>query len=256
MHGLLDSSSGWVVMRPSHGLAYILADHGFDVWLGNSRGNRYSRKHTHLNPDYPEQRKQFWNFSWHEMGVHDLPAMIDYILKQSGRQKLHYIGHSQGTTAYFVMNSERPEYNDKIILANMLCPSAYYGPMPKPFLHYLNSFRGAFQLMTDYMEVYELLPSREFYGEAMQFIFEKINIAFILDGIGPALTGESPEQANTVSMILLSFIGLAFINYFSFVDNGTSSNWPHSVRLFSQTILPLWTTGRFKAFPEIRLWKS
>lgn len=57
----------------------------------------------------------------------DLPTMIDYILDTTGFEQLHYVGHSQGTTAFFVMASERPEYNDKIKMMHALAPIAFMG---------------------------------------------------------------------------------------------------------------------------------
>lgn len=127
MHGLLDSSTGWVLMGPNKSLAYLLADLGYDVWMGNARGNRYSRNHTRWNPngDY-QNRKQFWNFSWNEIGLIDVPAMIDYVLENNTDfTNIHYIGYSQGTTAFFVMASERPEYNEKILMMNALAPITF-----------------------------------------------------------------------------------------------------------------------------------
>ena len=69
-------------------------------------------------------QKDYWSFSWHEIGVYDLPASIDYILNETKFKKLNYIGMSQGTTAFLVMASMCPEYNDKIIQANLLSPIA------------------------------------------------------------------------------------------------------------------------------------
>lgn len=56
------------------------------------------------------------------MSVKDLPAFIDYIINYTGHKKLNYIGHSQGTTMFFVLMSELPEYNEKIIVMNALAP--------------------------------------------------------------------------------------------------------------------------------------
>lgn len=56
--------------------------------------------------------------------------MIDYILAKTGEKKLFYIGHSQGTTSFFVMGSTRPEYNDKIRLMVALAPVAYMKNIP------------------------------------------------------------------------------------------------------------------------------
>lgn len=67
-HGLLDSSATWVLMGKQQSLGYMLADLGYDVWLGNKRGNRYSRQHIHDDPDGRRgNRRRFWDFSWHHV---------------------------------------------------------------------------------------------------------------------------------------------------------------------------------------------
>lgn len=44
MHGLLDCSVSWFLhVDKDKSLPYILAAQGWDVWVGNNRGNRLSR---------------------------------------------------------------------------------------------------------------------------------------------------------------------------------------------------------------------
>ena len=71
-----------------------MADAGYDVWLGNVRGNYYSRAHVKYNPD---RDVEFWDFSWGDMSRDDLPSMINYILNATQQTHIGYVGHSQGT---------------------------------------------------------------------------------------------------------------------------------------------------------------
>ncbi|XP_021927635.1 lipase 1-like isoform X2 [Zootermopsis nevadensis] len=132
-HGLTGSSADWVILGPNKSVCYMLADKGYDIWLGNSRGNKYSKKHTTLST----KSSKFWDFSWHEMGIYDLPSMIDYVLNRTSHHNLHYIGISMGTTMFFVCTSMKPEYNRKIHLMIALAPTAFMANSKTP-LHKLN----------------------------------------------------------------------------------------------------------------------
>ncbi|CAG2068190.1 unnamed protein product, partial [Timema podura] len=109
---------------------YNLADAGYDVWLGNNRGNSYSRKHVNLTTS----NKKYWDFSMHEMGVHDTPAVIDYILSRALSTELYYIGHSLGASLFFIMASEKPEYNSKVRAMIGLAPGAFLGNARSPLI--------------------------------------------------------------------------------------------------------------------------
>jgi len=43
----------WLLNPPEQNLPLILAENGFDVWIANARGTRYSRKHISLDPSKP-----------------------------------------------------------------------------------------------------------------------------------------------------------------------------------------------------------
>ena len=53
----------------------LLAYKGYDVWLGNNRGNFFSYKSTNMT----EKDPIYWQFDIEDIGTRDIPAMIDYI---------------------------------------------------------------------------------------------------------------------------------------------------------------------------------
>ncbi|XP_004927318.1 lipase 3 [Bombyx mori] len=136
IHGLFGSSGDFITMGRKKSLGYMLADAGFDVWLGNLRGNYYTGHRT-LNRSDP----RFWEFSFEEHGKYDAPAMIDKVLNVTGHQKIIYIGYSMGTTTFFTFMSSHPEYKSKIVSFIALAPAVYLDnvkPLATMFLKNMN----------------------------------------------------------------------------------------------------------------------
>ena len=119
-HGLLMNSEVWVCMTEEERcLPFALVNQGYDVWLGNNRGNKYSKKSTHFSPT----SSKFWDFSMDEFAFHDIPDTINYILSTTGQPTLSYIGFSQGTAQAFATLSIHPGLNEKVNVFIALAPA-------------------------------------------------------------------------------------------------------------------------------------
>ncbi|XP_025198770.1 lipase 3-like isoform X2 [Melanaphis sacchari] len=151
-HGILGTSADWVLAGADMSLPMQLADDGYDVWMANCRGNTYSRKHISMT----YKQKSFWNFSLHEVGKYDIPATIDYILLKSNTQQLHYIGYSMGSCVFFIMASERPEYQPKIRSQISLAPVAF-----------LSNTRSSLRFIAPYAKVMNIMFQRMWKGMLM-----------------------------------------------------------------------------------------
>lgn len=159
-HGILSSSDCWVLNGPEDALAFLLADSGYDVWLSNSRGNVYSKQHATMTSLLPH----FWDFSWHEIGVYDLPAIIDYALYMTDQKALHYVGHSQGTTAFLVLLSQLPRYNRKIKTSHLLAPVGFMDNMQSEICRVLGPFLGNPSILSSLIGSHEFLPNNKLFG--------------------------------------------------------------------------------------------
>ncbi|CAG9860945.1 unnamed protein product, partial [Phyllotreta striolata] len=155
-HGLLGSSADWIV-NGNLSLAYYLADRGYDVWLGNARGNDYSRAHTYL----PTNSAEFWNFSFHEMGTRDLPTVLYHISNTTDRYgDIIYIGHSMGTTMFFIFASEDPQAAKNVKVMSALAPTAYMTHMHAP-VRYFAPYANDIQWLSKYLGFKRFLPNNK-----------------------------------------------------------------------------------------------
>lgn len=157
-----------------------------------ARGNTHSRNHVTYSPD--KDKRKFWDFGWNEIGQIDLPSMIDYILENTGRSALHYIGHSQGTTSFFVMGSTQTHMNAKIKTMNALAPVAFCSNMQSPLLRAIAPFTDQVEFLAKLMGIYEFLPTDDLLMKAQKEICKEqapviemcANVLFLLGGFNSA----------------------------------------------------------------------
>ncbi|XP_011695877.1 PREDICTED: lipase 3-like [Wasmannia auropunctata] len=254
-HGLVSSSADWVLLGPDKALAYVLCDNGFDVWLTNTRGNTYSKSHKY----YSIKDKEFWNFSFHEIGYYDLPAAIDYILEKTGHSKLYYVGHSQGAAAFYVMASERPEYNAKVKGMISLAPAVFLGNQRSPLLKLVVHFYSVLDWGSYICNTHEWLSRNKWQSRVLRtFVYNApgtltkgfCNCWFhLIAGFGsdqldksmlPLIFGHSPAGASVKQLI--HFSQLILSGSFRKYDYGTKAN----LILYGSTQPPKYTLERVK----------
>jgi len=165
MHTFLSSSADWVINLPETSLGFILADKGFDVWLGNVRGNRYSRKHETVSP----RDRLFWDFSIDEHAGDDFPTMVDYILDTTKQKQLYYVGHSQGSMIGFAGIDQHPDLETKIKVFFALAPLTDMAEMKKKH-NYIVYFGKKASGWLSWFGVRELFPSYRLSRRLIGFI--------------------------------------------------------------------------------------
>ncbi|XP_056630985.1 lipase 3-like [Diorhabda sublineata] len=211
-HGLMGSSADWII-NGNQTLAFYLADLGYDVWLGNCRGNIYSRGHVSL----PTTHATFWNFSFHEMGTKDLPKVISYITKVTNKPgEIIYIGHSMGTTMFYVFASENPVLAKNVKVMVGMGSAAYMTHIKSP-IKYFAPLTTELEWLRKHLDFNEFLPNSKLMkilsSQCELFkIDEKIceNLIFAICGFNkeefnidilPVLLAKDPAGSSTKTII-------------------------------------------------------
>lgn len=154
-HGVFDSADFVVCHGPDLSPAFYLANLGYDVWVANSRGNKYSRQHQSLNPD---KDAAFWQFSFYEM-IEDYKANINVILSNTGHSKIPVIGHSQGTSSMLAgLSTQSDWFANKVTLFIGLGTVARLDHMTSKLLSFLAYSPLALKAIKD-LGINEMFPA-------------------------------------------------------------------------------------------------
>lgn len=152
---------------PKESPAFKLADLGYDVWLGNTRGNKYSRDHQSLDPDAPNDEDQFWNIGFEDMGYYDIPAQINHALSVTGQSKLAMVAHSQGSTAVlYAMTTDRLAFlKQKVSVFVALGPVAKLTHCTSELVRTMSNQEWIIKILKR-LDVHELFPENYVQNQA------------------------------------------------------------------------------------------
>ncbi|XP_029158372.1 lipase 1-like isoform X2 [Nylanderia fulva] len=224
VHGSFNDDSVWITLGKGKALAYLLADQGYDVWLANMRGTTYSKKHITLS----SSDWKFWDFSFHEEGMYDVPAMITYITNMRSQPLHAYIGHSMGTSSFYVTATERPKFARMVKMMINFGPAVFINHMRsplRPVLYLIKEFQSLLRVLFHD----ELFP-QEFYNTLKTLLGCNLNF-YRAEMCAKNLLfnplGYDPEQLNLTQLpFIVSHIPVAVslktvIHIVQMIESGT-----------------------------------
>lgn len=98
----------------------------FGGFLPLNGGHRKRRQHGNLGVENPDSdarnflqdlqntlNPRYWNFSLDEQARYDVPEVIEYVLKETKKEKLAVVGHSTGSALVLMALTESPDLASK-----------------------------------------------------------------------------------------------------------------------------------------------
>ncbi|XP_066143555.1 uncharacterized protein [Euwallacea fornicatus] len=147
----------FVALGKKYAPAYYFADRGFDVWLFCARGVECQNPQKHKKFNW-NAHQTYWNYNGQHIGTYDLAASIDVVRNKTGQDKIFHLGLSIGAAYFYMLMSERPEYNDKIKLNINYAPMVIMKELDYPLIQSLFFFSSALKNVYGMLGLYESLP--------------------------------------------------------------------------------------------------
>jgi lysosomal acid lipase/cholesteryl ester hydrolase len=169
-HALSTCSDIFVCTPPQESLAFLLVDNGYDVWLANTRGNKYSSSHSHLHQSNMQDRREYWKFGIDEFAMYDVPAVVDFVSNSTNSRRVSYIGFSQGAAQIIAALALDEELNSKLVHVFGLAPAMVPKPIENSIVRSMNS-----------TAIYSVLGRNAFLGlaESVKYWNKHVNRAIV-----------------------------------------------------------------------------
>jgi len=159
------------------------------------------------------------------MAEKDLPALIDFILDNTGLENISYVGHSEGTTQMFLAGSLMPEYfTPKINVYAALAPVATTANISNHYIRLAAKYIKEIQFVLMRKHIYNIIPPLPVADEVIDVVCELPFLKDVCLHIAGLLNHDGIDNGSRFDMYmsnLPSGVGYrTFVYYAQMINSG------------------------------------